>query len=282
MLAVASRMTRSWTRAAFGLVAVEQGRPAPALEHRRDLPAEVDGVADAGVQPVAAEGRVEVRGVARQEHPPVPHAVDDLHARGSMDRWTGPWPVPGRRRRCRGNAVRRAPLPPGPRRRRSPTRCPRGPAGRAVPEASGVDDPVLHGRPVPHPFRQAGAREDHAEVRAQGLTADIAGTEFVADDAARTVAADHVVGCHDGPFSSVVRDGDGHQVVALADGGDLRAEDEPAAGSSRTAWRSTSSRTYCGACWPTSANRSPSGARPRTPVKRDSSLPASEVQNTTS
>ena len=43
-------------------------RSAPALQRRGELPAEIGGVLEAGVDAVAAVGRVAVRGVAGDEH----------------------------------------------------------------------------------------------------------------------------------------------------------------------------------------------------------------------
>ena len=60
---------------AFWLVAAEQAGRRPALLDRGDLPGHVDGVPDAGVEAVAAPGRVHMGALADQEHPPVPEAV---------------------------------------------------------------------------------------------------------------------------------------------------------------------------------------------------------------
>lgn len=77
-------------RTTLGLVAVEQPRSGPPVQDRGQLPAQVDGVADAGVEAVAAERRVEVRGVSREHHPPPAGVVDELHARGpGVDRQDG-------------------------------------------------------------------------------------------------------------------------------------------------------------------------------------------------
>jgi hypothetical protein len=62
-------------RPALGLVAVQERLRRPALEHGGELPADVDRVADAGVEPVPAPRRVQVRGVADEEHPLAAAAV---------------------------------------------------------------------------------------------------------------------------------------------------------------------------------------------------------------
>src|SRR4029450_7769277 len=54
-------------RAALRFVGGEQAGAGDALERRGDLPAEIDGIADAGVHAVAAGRDVLVRGVAGQE-----------------------------------------------------------------------------------------------------------------------------------------------------------------------------------------------------------------------
>ena len=68
-------------RASLDLVAVEQRRAAPAVQHGRELPAQIDGIAEPGVEPVPAERRIQVRRVAGQEDAAAAHPVDDLHAR---------------------------------------------------------------------------------------------------------------------------------------------------------------------------------------------------------
>ena len=64
-------------RPTFRLIAREQPGPAPALQHGRHLPPEIDRVADAHVHPEAAERRVQVAGIARQEHAPLAVAFGD-------------------------------------------------------------------------------------------------------------------------------------------------------------------------------------------------------------
>src|SRR3954454_9082779 len=60
---------------ALGLVAVEQRASAPALDDRGELPADVNGVRDAGVHPIAAGGYELVRRVSGEEDPPFAEAV---------------------------------------------------------------------------------------------------------------------------------------------------------------------------------------------------------------
>ena len=81
MFSLAGRDDAVLDGAPLGLVALEQARPTPALQDGGELPAEVDGVADPGVEPVPAERRVEVRGVPGEEHPAHARPVHELHAR---------------------------------------------------------------------------------------------------------------------------------------------------------------------------------------------------------
>ncbi len=57
--------------AALDLVGGEQLRSAPSLEHCGELPGEIDGIADAHVHAEAAEGRMEMAGVAGNKHPAI-------------------------------------------------------------------------------------------------------------------------------------------------------------------------------------------------------------------
>ncbi|GDY51614.1 hypothetical protein SVIO_022370 [Streptomyces violaceusniger] len=57
---------------AFALVGVEQSGRSVSPHGRGELPAEVDRVAEAEVQPLAAERRVHMRGIAREQHPAAP------------------------------------------------------------------------------------------------------------------------------------------------------------------------------------------------------------------
>ncbi len=56
-------------RVPLRVVRVQQAGRGPALDGRRELPAEVHRVLHAGVQPLAAEREMDVRGVPGQEHP---------------------------------------------------------------------------------------------------------------------------------------------------------------------------------------------------------------------
>ena len=62
-------------RAPFGLVAVQQPLRCPAGDLGGQLPAEVERVLDAEVEPLPAGRRVDVRRVAGQQHPAGPVAV---------------------------------------------------------------------------------------------------------------------------------------------------------------------------------------------------------------
>ena len=60
-------------RPALGLVGREQAAAAPSLDHRGELPAEIGGIAHAGVETEAAGRRVLMRRVAGEEDPPAPY-----------------------------------------------------------------------------------------------------------------------------------------------------------------------------------------------------------------
>ena len=72
-------------RAAFGLVSVEQRitrNPAP---HQIELPGKVMRIAQAPVQALACKGRIDVRGIARQQHAPFAKAVGIAGVEGVDD-----------------------------------------------------------------------------------------------------------------------------------------------------------------------------------------------------
>ena len=238
-------------RSPLGLVGVEEPGAAPAVEDGGELPAEVDGVADAGVEPVAAERGVEMGSVAGEEHAAVARVVDELHPGG-----------PGvvrqdlRRDRRAGHAVddrvRLAPAavlldaerddPPGARAVERPHERGRG----------RVDDPVVHGRAVAHHRPELGRVEHHAVVRAQGVLADVRGADRVAHDAARAVGADDVVGGDRATRTAAVLDRDADLARVLHETATRRPVASVTGSSSPATSRSSSSRTYCGACWPSS------------------------------
>ena len=64
-------------RPPLGLVGREQARPAPALQGAGELPAEVDGVADAGVHAEPAGRDHQMHGVAGEQHAAFGEAVGD-------------------------------------------------------------------------------------------------------------------------------------------------------------------------------------------------------------
>ncbi len=68
-------------RTAFALVGGEQARAGKAFQRRGQLPAEVDGVADAGVHAVAAGRDVLVRRIAGQEYAATPVALGQQQMR---------------------------------------------------------------------------------------------------------------------------------------------------------------------------------------------------------
>ena len=64
-------------RPPLALVTLEQRGPTPALQQGGHFPAEVDAIAYAHVHAVAAEGRMQVRGIAGKKHAAVAIAVGD-------------------------------------------------------------------------------------------------------------------------------------------------------------------------------------------------------------
>ena len=64
-------------RPALPLIGGEELGAAPAAERCGELPAEIDGVADPHIHAEAAEGRVQVAGIARQEHAVAAVAIGD-------------------------------------------------------------------------------------------------------------------------------------------------------------------------------------------------------------
>ena len=59
-------------RVPFGVVAVQQPLRCPAADLGGQLPAQVERVLDAEVEPLPTDRRVDVRRVAGQQHPPDP------------------------------------------------------------------------------------------------------------------------------------------------------------------------------------------------------------------
>ena len=75
--AVGRRDEASRERDALWLVAIEDAGPRPPSQHRRQLPREVHGVADAGVHSLPAHRAVDMRCIAEQEGAPLPKARRD-------------------------------------------------------------------------------------------------------------------------------------------------------------------------------------------------------------
>src|SRR5262245_2038244 len=73
-------------RPALALVGVEQAASTPSLDHGGELPAEISGVAHAGVEAETAGGRVLMRGVAGEEDAAYPVAVRHQVARNPAQR----------------------------------------------------------------------------------------------------------------------------------------------------------------------------------------------------
>src|SRR4029079_567023 len=67
-------------RPALVAVGLQQGVAAPAVELRRELPAEIDRVLEALFEPEAAVGRMAVRGIAGDEDAADLVVLGDLHA----------------------------------------------------------------------------------------------------------------------------------------------------------------------------------------------------------
>ncbi len=57
---------------ALGGVSVEQRFGRPSFDGRGEFPSEIDGVADAEIEPLASEGRMDVRGVAGEQNSSLP------------------------------------------------------------------------------------------------------------------------------------------------------------------------------------------------------------------
>src|SRR5690606_11849189 len=68
---------RGEDRPALGMVAVEQGRSAPAAQYGREFPAEIAGILEAGVDAVSAVRRMAVGGVPCDEDATAAIAVGD-------------------------------------------------------------------------------------------------------------------------------------------------------------------------------------------------------------
>jgi hypothetical protein len=68
--------------ATFDLVARQQVLASPTLQYGGQLPPDVHGVADRGVEPVTSPRRVLVGGIANQEYPVAPIRVGHQHASG--------------------------------------------------------------------------------------------------------------------------------------------------------------------------------------------------------
>ncbi len=62
-------------RVPFGVIAVQQPLRCPAVDRGGELPAEVERILDAEVEPLPADRRVDVRRVAGQQHPADPVAL---------------------------------------------------------------------------------------------------------------------------------------------------------------------------------------------------------------
>ena len=180
-------------RPAFGLVGVEQPRTAPAGQHGGQLPAQVDRVADPGVEAVPAERGVEVGGVADQEHAPAPAPVHQLHPRrprvgaDDLDRKVAserPADQP------LGVEIGRAAVDPERDQPPQPVAVDRPHHPRGLP----VEQPGLHRGRVRHGADELPAAEHQAGVGPQRRRPDVPGADLLANDAAGAVRPDHVLG----------------------------------------------------------------------------------------
>jgi len=215
-------------RPALGLVAVEEPGPGVSSQHVGELPGQVVSVGDPGVRAVAAGRRNDVRGVTREQHPPLHKAFGDLLRH-----------VPGEagadRHRHIGRADGRAHQ--------------LGAAGigevvqalavlRAVADDQGAARQRVVVHQDPHDLgvlhmddAVAPVAEDRAQVRAEG-DAHVAGQhtaavprhlERLAHGAARPVAGQQPVAA-EGVGAVVVREDRGDPVGVLREGEEFRAE----------------------------------------------------------
>ena len=67
-------------RQPFGLICIKHCRTGPALQDRRQDPAEIDGVGYSGIHSVAGVGNPQMGGVAANESAPVPETIGDQAA----------------------------------------------------------------------------------------------------------------------------------------------------------------------------------------------------------
>ena len=208
-------------RAPFGLVAVQQPARCPAADLGGQLPAEVERVLDAEVEPLPADRRVDVRRVAGQQDPADPVALGQpggvaeagqparrVHAEvGAGD---GPQLLPELVEGRRGRAVL------------GHSRGGHADAVRAVPEGHRAE-PLLGLADLGHDGVQLLRRNAHLHLAQQRVDpAGLAGeldAEQLAHRAAAAVAADEVPR----PQLRAVGQLDGHAVVVLAQPDDLAA-----------------------------------------------------------
>ena len=194
-------------RTTLGLVGVEQGRAGPPPQGGRDLPGEVEGVDRARVEPVPAPRRVEVGGVAHEEHPAPAVAGRQQHPRGPrvaaehLDVDVVADPREASHEPGRVVAVSRVDALHD----RPPAVGHVEPAEHA---ADLTDDPVLHGRGHPHSIGEFARAEHDVEVRARRRGALHRDAEALAHRRGPAVGADDVVGADPTPPTVGVAHGD--------------------------------------------------------------------------
>ena len=215
-------------RAALGVVGVQQRLGGLARQHRGELPAEVDRVAHAGVEPVPAPRWVLVRGVAGQEQPS--GAVGGGEQRTCLPRVgaehldvdLGPDHAAHQRGRVHPGVVRGAPGGDGPPRLVEVV-------GADHPGEGGVEHPAVQRPPAQQGPQVAGA-EDRREVGAPGVAALVAHAHGGPHHAARTVGAHRVPGAHHRHRAALVLRGDGDPVGVLLHADRARPRQQGGAG----------------------------------------------------
>ena len=184
-------------RAALGLIAVQQRAAAPTLQPRRQLPAQVDPVGDPHVHPIAAEGRMQVAGVPRQEYSAQAVLVGDeptcdpFVATQYLVRKVQASGAPDHRRRVDVGELHTGPHP---RRHEEP-----GIASVHRPDKAGqvvVDLPVHDRRSMAVSLRQARRTEDDVVVAREAVLPLHSRADELAHHAARAIRPHDVVGAN--------------------------------------------------------------------------------------
>ena len=214
--------------AALELVAVEQVGGRPARQDGSQFPPDVHGIADAGVEAVATPGRVEVGGVAGEEHAPAAIRVGQLHAGtprigcDDLDRDLAELiaeHVPYERLRVGSATIgfdADGDAPP--------------PVDQVEPTNHArlhrVQHPVVHRRAMGDARGQLGRAKDDVEVGPVVARPLQRRADRVADHAPRTIAPQRVPGVHDPHLARRILDDRLDAVCVLCQRDDLGAGDE--------------------------------------------------------